>query len=187
MTVVDLEGKSHLPDLFDKLKSGRHISADDGALFLALRADFASHRALFEAIGFDLVAHERGFYYFRSAEELGKEATQLAVFFFVLVEAWGDAGKDLEATALDPGGHAISNLPHMTRDSWRRCMAEAGVTADEELVNVVRRMERLGFADRIDDDKFRFRPPVWRFFDLCLEVLADSESTPDRADDRENA
>ena len=36
-------------------------------------------------MGFDLIAHERQFYYFRSTEELGKEATQLAVFFFVLV------------------------------------------------------------------------------------------------------
>jgi hypothetical protein len=176
MSVVELDGKHHLPELFDKLRSGRHLSADDGALYLALRTDFAEYRALFEAIGFDLVEHERGFYYFRSTDDLGKEATQLAVFFFVLVEAWGDAGKDLEATAFDPAGHALSALPHMSRDSWRRCLAEAGIANDDEIAKVVQRMERLGFTERLADDRFRFRTPVWRFFDLCRDVLAEAES-----------
>lgn len=176
MSVLDLEAKAHLPELFDKLRAGRHLSAGDGALYLALRSDFATYRAVFEAIGFELVEHERGFYYFRSTEDLGKEATQLAVFFFVLVEAWGDAGRDIEATACDPAGHAVSHLPHMTRDSWRRCMAEAGVSTEEDLAKLVQRMDRLGFSERFGDDRFRFLPPVWRFFDLCREVLADAES-----------
>jgi hypothetical protein len=187
MTVVDLEGRNHLPDLFDRLRSGRHLCADDGALFLALRADFGTYRALFEAIGFDLVEHERGFYYFRSGEDLGKEATQLAVFFFVLVEAWGDAGKDLEAAAFDPGGHAVDDLPHMTRESWRRCMEEAGVVTGEDLADLVRNLARYGFTERVGDDRFRFRTPSWRFFDLCLEVLADSEGFPSAAADGEDA
>ena len=38
----------------------------------------ATYRTLFAALGFDLVEHDRGFYYFQSAEELGKEATQIA-------------------------------------------------------------------------------------------------------------
>jgi hypothetical protein len=178
---INLDGKEHLPELFDKLRSGRHLSADDGPLYMALRVEYASYRALFTAVGFDLIEHERQFYYFRSTEELGKEATQLAVFFFVLVEAWGDAGKDLAATAFDPAGHAVPDMPHLRRDSWRRCMAEAGVGTDEELARVVQRMDRLGFVERIAEDRFRFRPPAWRFFDLCLEVLVDSEREPDSA------
>lgn len=175
LTVLNLEGKEHLPELFDKLRSGRHLCADDGPVYLSLRAEYSTYRMLFGALGFELIEHERGFYYFRSTEELGKEATQLAVFFFVLVEAWGDAGKDLAVTAFDPGGHALSDLPHMSRDSWRRCMAEAGVGTTDELGRVVLRLERLGFTERIAEDRFRFRPPAWRFLDLCLDVLADSE------------
>lgn len=187
MSALDLEGKDHLPELFDKLRSGRHLSADDGPLYLALRADFAAYRALFEAIGFDLVEHERGFYFFRSTEDLGKEATQLAVFFFVLLEAWGDAGKDLHAATFDPAGHAVSDLPHMTLDSWRRCMAEAGVSTDEELGKLVQRMDRLGFTAWLSGDRFRFRSPAWRFFDLCAEVLAEAESPPRVPDPGEGA
>jgi len=175
MSIVDLEDKAHLPELFDRLRSGRHLCADDGPLYLALRADYATHRTLFAALGFDLVEHDRGFYYFQSEEDLGKEAAQLVVFFFVLVEAWGDAGKDLEAITFDPAGHPVSDLPHMTRESWRRCMAEANVTTDDDLWNVVRKLERYGFAERLDDQRFRFRAPAWRFFDLCLEVWREAE------------
>jgi len=177
MSVVDLEDKAHLPELFDRLRSGRHLCADDGPLYLALRVDYATYRTLFAALGFDLVEHDRGFYYFQSSEELGKEATQIAVFFFVLVEAWGDAGKDLEATTFDPAGHAVAELPHMTRESWRCCMAEANVSTEEELSNVVRKLERYGFTERLDDDRFRFRSPAWRFFDLCREVWKETEET----------
>ncbi len=176
MTVVDLTDKGHLGELFDKLRSGRHLSAEDGPLYLALRTDYGTYRALFAALGFDLVEHERGFYYFRSSEDLGKEATQLAVFVFVLVEAWGDAGKDLETTALDPAGQALADLPHLTREGWRRCMAEADSATPEDLARIVQRLERLGFAEAVGEDRFRFRAPVWRFFDLCLEVLGEAEA-----------
>jgi hypothetical protein len=180
MTLVEiLQGLPHLPELFERLRSGRHICADDGPLYLALRAEVGSYRALFEALGFDLVGHDRGFYYFLSGEDLGKEASQLAAFFFILVEAWGDAGKDLEATAFGAAGHRLADLPHLSRDRWRRLMAEANVTNEEELSNLIRRLERYGFAERLADDRFRFRTPVWRFLDLCFEVLNDDhdEST----------
>lgn len=172
----------HVQEVFDRLRSGRHICADDGPIFLALRADYSSYRELFRALGFDLVQHDRGFYYFRSDADLGKGATQLAVFFFVLVEAWGDAGLDIEATAFDPAGHAVADLPHMSRESWRRCLAEAGVDGPEKLEEVVRSLERYGFSERTDSDRFRFRVPVWRFFELCREVWQDAESTQAKDD-----
>lgn len=177
--IQELLRKPHLREVFDRLRSGRHLCADDGSLFLALRADFEAHRDLFGALGFELVQHDRGFYYFRSEVDLGKEATQLAVFFFVLIEAWGDDGKDLEGTAFDPRGHAIAELPHLSRDSWRRCLAEAGVKGSEDLEEVVRRLDRYGFAERVDGDRFRFRVPAWRLFELCRDASADVEDGSD--------
>ena len=175
MNVEELAERPLLLDAFNRLRSGRHICADDGPVFLALRSDFEVYRSLFSALGFDLVGHERGFYYFQSAEELGKEATQLVVFFFVLVEAWGDMGMDLEAAAFDPGGHDLRDLPHFSRESWRACMGEAGVPDQAELSNLVKKLERYGFTERVGDDRFRFRAPTWRFFDLCLEVWRETE------------
>lgn len=174
--IVDLDTLPHLSDLFNKLRSGRHLCVDDGALYLALRANFEAYRAVFGAIGFELVQHDRGFCYFRSDADLGKDATQFAVFFFVLVEAWGDAGLDIEATAFSPGGHHIADLPHFSRERWHDCMVEAGVPSPDNLGDLIRRLDRYGFAERPDDERFRLRVPAWRFFDLCRDVREESEA-----------
>ena len=180
-----LDGLVHLPLLFDKLRSGRHISVSDDHLFLALRSNFAGYETLFGALGFTLVRHERGFYYFQSPEDLGKGASKMAVFFFVLVEAWGDDGRDLEEVAFDEKGHALAELPHFTREGWRQCLTDAELSTDDDLAQVVRRMEQYGFAERINEgSRFRFLMPAWRFFDLCLDVLrSESEEANERSEE----
>ncbi len=173
---------THLQDLFERLRSGRHVCAEDGALYLALRDRMSDYTRLFAALGFDLVDHARGFCYFRSDADLGKEASAQAVFFFVLVEAWSDDGRDLEDTVFDTAGHRIAELPHFTRESWRACMAEVGIPTPDALTDVLKRMERLGFTERIDDERFRFRVAAWRFLDLCRDVLEEHESHGRNAD-----
>jgi len=169
----------HLDEIFDRLRKGHHLCGDDGPIYLALRTYFVSYQELFRSLGFDLVQHDRGFAYFQSQADLGKEATALAVFFFVLVEYWGDAGRDIEEAAFDPVGHRVPDLPHFERDSWRQCMVDAGVAGQDDLEKVVQNMERYGFAERFGDDRFRFRPPAWRFLDLCSQVLEELEQTDD--------
>src|SRR3954468_112804 len=160
--MTNLTELPHLTEVFDRLRGGRHLCADDGAVFIALHADCESYATLFKSIGFDLIKHDHGFYYFGAETDLGKEATQLSVFFFVLVESWSDAGRDIEASAFDPAGHRISELPHLSRESWRQCLAEAGIQSETELADLVKRMDRYGFTARIDEDRFRFRTPAWR-------------------------
>lgn len=179
MNVDAILAKPHLDGIFNLLRSGKHLSVDDGPLYLELRAEYGQYRHLFKALGFDLVNHERGFYYFRSGDDVHKEATHLVVFFFVLVEWWGDGGHDLEAVAFDAGGHSLADLPHFSRESWRACMEEAGVPNEDELANVVKRLERYGFAQRIGEERFRFLTPAWRFFDLCREVWQESANAND--------
>jgi hypothetical protein len=169
--IIDLQALPRLRSIFDHLRSGRHLCVDDGALYLELRDKHEAYDRLFGGLGFELVEHARGFYYFRTDADLGKEAAQMVVFFFVLVEAWGDAGRDLEEVAFAPAGHRIDTLPHFTRSSWKQCMTEAGVADEAALGDVVRRLERYGFARRTDNGHFRFCTPAWRFFDLCLEIL----------------
>lgn len=178
--LIDLTELDHLADIFDDLRKGQHLCADDGPRFTSLHSRYDSYAALFKALGFELVKHDRGFYYFRAEAELGKEATQIAVFFFILVEAWSDAGQDIESVAFNPIGHRCSDLPHFTRESWRQCMTEAGVEGNPGLSELVRRMKNYGFTERIDEDMFRFRSPIWRFLDLCHDVCqenADSAKT----------
>jgi len=183
----NLDELPHLSDIFQKLRGGKHLCADDGPLFIALNAHYERFAAFFKAIGFDLVKHERGFCYFQAEAELGKEASQLAVFFFVLMEAWGDAGKDVEETAFALSGHRCSELPHLSRESWRQCMAEAGIEDKNKMIGLIRRMERYGFTEWLDDDSFRFRTPAWRFFDLCNDIAKEAAAAAEEAARRASA
>ena len=177
---IDLHHLLHLPELFRLLRNGRHISVEDGGLYLALRQHTEDYSALFEALGFHFRQHSRGFFYFEAGSgELGKEASQFAVFFFVLVESWADAGRDLETAAFDPAGHRLSELPNFSRPSWQQCMEEAGIDRLEALPELVSRLERLGFTRRLSEESFCFRPPAWRFFDLCLAFRPTAEEKPD--------
>ncbi|MGH7440573.1 MAG: condensin complex protein MksE [Polyangiaceae bacterium] len=184
--IEDVTQLPHPDRLFEMLRSGRHLCADDGTLYVALRAEYDGYSRLFGCLGFELVESSRGFYYFRTDGDLGKEAAQLAVFFFVLVEFWGDTGGDLEATAFDPVGLAVDELPHLTRETWRQCMAEADVHDFNDLAEVVRRLERYGFATEAGPGRFRFRTPAWRFLDLCAEVQQEAKQQV-VAEDAENA
>lgn len=183
---IDLDQLPHLSELFERLRSGRHLCEEDDPLFSALHSRQESFAALFGALGFDLVKHDRGFYYFRAEAELGKEASALAVFFFVLVEAWSDAGQDIGETIFAPAGHRCSDLPHFKRESWKQCMAEAGIETDAALNDLVRRMKGYGFTDRIDDDRFRFRTPVWRFLDLCNDIWEENAAATRAAEPTAN-
>lgn len=185
---IDPTELPNLAGIFDLLRSGRHLCAADGAPYIALNAAHADYAQLFAALGFELVGDAHGFFYFRSDADIGKEAAQLAVFFFVLVEAWSDSGRDIEATVFDAAGHRASELPHLGRDSWRKCMDDAGVDSPDALVDVVRRLERYGFVERIDDDRFCFRAPAWRFLDLCRDVRAEHQAaTPHPAGSSEGS
>lgn len=169
---VDLAELTHLSELFTKLRSGRHLCAEDGPLYLALRANYERYDAIFGALGFALVQHPREFYYFQSDGELAKEATRVAVFFFILVQWWGDLGKDIEAEAFRPQGYELSDFPHFAHDTWRHAMEQSGTKDATQLPEVVKHLDRLGYIERTGEDRFRFRAPAWRFLDLCRDVHA---------------
>lgn len=176
--LTELSELTHLAQLFDRLRMGRHICIEDGALYLALRGGFEAYRTVFEALGFELIQHVQGFYFFLSEEELGKNASRMAVFFWVLIEAWGDQGHDLERKVFDRAGHSLVDLPHFKRESWRQCMADVGVSTTDELTLVVRRLEQYGFAKRLTGERLRFMKPAWRFLELSIDVIAESDQEP---------
>lgn len=174
-TAKSLIGSPNLREAFQKLKSGRHISVEDGELYYCLRTNCEHYTAIFSGLDFELIAHPKGFYYFQGKRELSKEASRQAVFFFILVQHWGDEGLDLREATFRSEGYAVKELPHFTRSSWRTCMTEVGVEVEEDLEQILRSMERLGFVERNESDRFRFKPPIWRFFDLCRDIFEESQ------------
>jgi hypothetical protein len=69
----------------------------------------------------------------------------------------------------------LEELPHLQSDRYQAYMAEAGVRSVDDLTNAVRAMERFGFARRMGESSFEFQSPIYRFLDLCMEMVHKSE------------
>jgi len=173
----DLPALADLPNLaeiFENLRRGRHICAYDGELYRDLSHNQDRFTALFAALGFELVGHRRDFYYFRTRQKPSEAASRMTLFVFILVEWLSSRGQGIEQALLGET-FVITELPHFDNERHKRIMNEAGLESSEDLERVVNQLERFGYATRTGGAGFRFRPPVCRFLDICLEVLAEEE------------
>ncbi len=171
----DIQG---LSDVFEALRRGRHICAEDGDLYWTLKENFPVLERLFSALGFSLERHPRDFFYFHGSGSLSDRSERMAVFMFILVEWLSDRGEPVEESIITRRFN-ISQLPHFKIERYTRYMSEAGISGGNGLTDVIRNFERFGFARRDSEDSFSFRPPVFRFVDLCHSILEDDESGDD--------
>ena len=165
-----------LAELFRQLRNGRHICLEDGELYEALTEHAEDFTALFGALGFELVGHRKGIYYFAGDSALSERARRFAVFAFLLVEHLGDAGRGIEDGVFGQE-HAIDELPHFASERAAQTMASVGVQGPAELENVLRAMEKLGFADVPVPGRVRFRRPFYRLLDLCVRALTEGDGS----------
>ena len=94
---IDLNQLSQLAPIFRELFKGYHVSRRDAELYSQLSNQQDQYRALFKALGFELVCDTRGFYYFvpeQMGAQVNKTAQRLALFTFILVEHLADQGRD---------------------------------------------------------------------------------------------
>jgi hypothetical protein len=166
-----------LSDVFDALRRGQHLCAEDGKPYWALRENLAAYQDLLHHLGFRLEAHPRDFFYLRGRDSLSPQASRMAVFVFILIESLADQGEPVVDTLMTRT-FAIPELPHLQGARYRAYLKEAGTGSEEELRGIVRQLERFGFARRLTDDTFRFRTPAYRFFDLCIEILTRNDTPP---------
>jgi len=161
-----------LKEVFEALRRGRHLCAEDGDLYWALRDHQAAFRDLFAHLGFRLEVHPREFFYFAGEGSLSEAAARMALFVFILIEALADQGAAVEESLMTRS-FSLPELPHTAGERYRAYLVEAGVEGEEGLEGIVRNLERFGFVRRAGREQFRFRAPAYRFFDLCHQVLAD--------------
>ncbi len=164
----------HMEDVFDALRRGRHITLRDGELFQALQNHQEEYAELFGNLGFDLVRHSRDFYYFRDENNFTDRASRIAVFMFILVEWLADQGEPVEETIMTRR-FGVDELPHLESERYVNYMREAGVTDRGDLVRVVQAMDRFGFARRAGSGSFEFAPPIYRFLELCMEMVDEED------------
>ena len=175
---LDLSELSHLAPIFRELFKGYHVSRRDPELYAQLSNFQDQYRALFKALGFELVCDTRGFYYFVpdtaiASAQVNKTAQRLALFTFILVEHLADQGRDPIAV-LDGGSLGRDELPALL-EKYRDLFVQAEVTTQDELEEkIMRRMTQLGFAGE-ENGIYRFLPPMHRFLDVCLSVQQDRD------------
>ncbi len=173
---LDLSQLTQLTPIFRELFKGYHISQRDAELYSQLSNLQDVYRALFRAMGFELVCDSRGFYYFvpeQMGAQVNKTAQRLALFTFILVEHLADQGRDPLAV-LDGGTLGRDELPALL-DKYRDLFVQAEVQTQEDLEEkVMRRLTQLGFAQE-DNGIYRFLPPMHRFLDVCLAVQQDRD------------
>ena len=173
---IDLNQLSQLTPIFRELFKGYHISQRDAELYSQLSNLQDAYRALFRAMGFELVCDSRGFYYFvpeQMGAQVNKTAQRLALFTFIIVEHLADQGRDPLAV-LDGGSLGRDELPPLL-EKYRDLFLQAEVQTQDELEEkVMRRLTQLGFASE-DNGIYRFLPPMHRFLDVCLSVQQDRD------------
>ncbi|TWI55085.1 condensin subunit MukE [Pseudomonas duriflava] len=173
---LDLTELSLLTPIFRELLKGFHISRRDPELYAQLSNLQDAYRALFKALGFELVCDTRGFYYFvpdQMGTQVNKTAQRLALFTFIMVEHLADQGRDPLAV-LDGGSLGRDELPPLL-EKYRDLFLQAEVQTQDELEEkILRRLAQLGFASE-DNGLYRFLPPMHRFLDVCLAVQQDRD------------
>lgn len=173
---IDLKEMTQLAPIFRELFKGYHLSRSEPECYAQLSTLQDQYRALFKALGFELVCDPRGFYYFvpeQVGPQVNKTAQRLALFTFIMVEHLADRGRDPLAV-LDGGSIGRHELPALL-DKYRDLFLQAEVTTQEELEEkVIRRLTQLGFAED-SNGIYRFLPPMHRFLDVCLAVQHDRD------------
>ncbi|HLA30510.1 MAG TPA: Mks condensin complex protein MksE [Pseudomonas sp.] len=173
---IDLKELTQLAPIFRELFKGYHLSRSNPELYAQLSNLQDPYRALFKALGYELVCDSRGFYYFvpeQMGAQVNKTAQRLALFTFILVEHLADQGRDPLAV-LDGGSLGRDELPALL-EKYRDLFLQAEVTTIEELEEkVMRRLTQLGFASE-DNGIYRFLAPMHRFLDVCLSVQQDRD------------
>lgn len=173
---LDLSELTQLAPIFRELFKGFHVSRRDPELYAQLSTFQDAYRALFRALGFELVCDTRGFYYFvpeQAAVQVNKTAQRLSLFTFILVEHLADQGRD-PVSVLDGGSLGRDELPALL-EKYRDLFSQAEVQTPEELEEkILRRMTHLGFAYE-ENGVYRFLAPMHRFVDVCLAVQQDRD------------
>lgn len=161
----------HLARIFERLKRGYHLGPDDEPEFSALAARFDDYAAQFDALGLKLVRHEREFFYFEpdNAETVPDTLPRIAVFSYILIDHAANQGRPIEEFIFGEN-FMLSTLPHFNLDRYLALLRQVDVHDANDVENLLKHMERIGWVRCEDNGEFRFLRPFHRVFSKCLEL-----------------
>ena len=164
-----------LAHVFRLLRTGRHICREDGADYRDLERNEEQYKALFQGLGYRLIHHGQGFYYFEGRNYLSTQRLQgITLFTLILFQ-------DLEDKKFQEPERAwernllnkmfrIAELPHFETSKRRSMLHAVNVTRETLYDKVLKPMKRFGMLEMVGTDQFHFRAPIYRFVELCMEL-----------------
>lgn len=177
LTGATMEFPPKGPAVFRALRMGRHLCRDDGEEFYDLQRRESEYRALFAALGYTLVYHEQGFYYFVGDSTLRSQRLRQATLFMLILfqdledNKFNEPDRSWERTLLERP-FMTRELPHFATAQRRTLMDAVGISADS-VDKVLRFLLQLGVIEPPEESAFRFKPPVYRFVDMFLQFADD--------------
>ena len=173
MTSINLDKLIYLREILTRLsKNGEHINrAADAALWANLEQEQTAYEDLFRSLGFDLRIDPRGFTWFNTTESStssNQSTRRLALFFMVLFEYQGDAGKPLRRFM---DWRVDVELLNEVYNQHKEVLIAEGISEDE-FSDLTKTAERFGFM-RKEEGAHYLLPAVYRYLDH-FEALANS-------------
>lgn len=173
MTTVNLDKLPFLKEILTRLsKNGEHINrAADAVLWANIEQEQNAYEALFTALGYDLRIDQRGFAWFNTTDSSASSnltTRRLALFFMVLFEYQGDAGKPLRRFM---DWRIDTELLAEVYNQHKELLLAEGMTS-EDFPDLTKVAERFGFM-RKEEGAFYLMTAVFRYLDH-FEALAES-------------
>ena len=177
----------YLEELFQKLRVGYHLSPEDEPSFSAVASNYDAYKSYFAPLGLKLVRHDRDFFYFEpdNSDAMRDTLPRIAVFSFILIDHAANTGKPIEDFLLNQH-FLISKLPHFSLDRYIGLLRQVEVEDAADLRQILKNMERLGWAKFIGEEEFRFLRPFHRVFDKCLDLSKIALNSGTQSDRGEN-
>jgi hypothetical protein len=169
----------HLSDIFNQLTRGTHLSPEDEPFFSALAADFPAYAEYFKPLGFELIRHEREFFYFAPTDPSRVVDTlpRIAVFSYILVDYAANQGQAIEEYILGRN-FLLSALPHFSLDRYAGLLRQVDVFESGDLKRILDHLDRIGWIKWLGPDEFRFLRPFHRVLDKCLDLSRLAVASP---------
>lgn len=170
--------------MFRLLRTGRHICRDDGTDYRDLERNEEQYSTLFRALGYRLIHHSQGFYYFEGANYLSTLRLQaISLFTLILFQDLEDKKFQEPERAWERNLLAkvfrVSELPHFETAKRRSMLLAVNVTPETLHEKVFKPMIRFGMLEMIGADQFNFRAPIYRFVELCMRIGQQEADTGD--------
>ncbi|MGE3241673.1 MAG: hypothetical protein AB7G28_19715 [Pirellulales bacterium] len=149
------------------------------------------YSALFHALGYKLIHHGQGFYYFEGRNYLSTQRLQAITLFTLILF------QDLEDKKFQEPERAwernllgrifrIAELPHFETSKRRSMLHSVNVTQETLHEKVFKPMIRYGMLEMVGPDQFHFRAPIYRFVELCMQLAQKENEKNGRTDPQED-